>query len=276
MNYIQKKRILTFIKYTFLMVMAIIVLFPYIWMIISSFKSSSEVFDKSVIFPAEWIWQNYPNAMKSAPFGRFFINSIITSGIIIVAQLLTCSLAAFAFAKMRFRFKNAIFFVFLCSMMIPAETTTISNFVTVFNLKLTNTYMGITIVSLTSVFGIFLLRQYFMTIPDALIEAAKIDGCTDFAVFRKIFLPLAGGALATVGMFAFINSWNSYMWPMIVTSDPMMRTVQTGIRYIIDPERGIEWALVMAASTVIILPVMIIFVFLQKYFIQGITKSGIK
>lgn len=256
--------------------MAIVVLFPYIWMIISSFKSYSEVFDKSVIFPERWIWENYPNAMKAAPFGRFFINSAITSAMIITAQLLTCSLAAFAFAKMQFRFKNAIFFVFLCSMMIPAETTTIANFVTVFNLKLTNTYMGITIVSLTSVFGIFLLRQYFMTIPDALIEAARIDGCTDFAVFRRIFLPLAGGALATVGMFAFINSWNSYMWPMIVTSNPMMRTVQTGLRYIIDPERGIEWALVMAASTVIIMPVMIIFVFLQKYFIQGITKSGLK
>lgn len=276
MTYTQKRKLLIALKYIFLTAMAIVVLFPYIWMIISSFKSYSEVFDKSVIFPERWIWENYPNAMKAAPFGRFFINSAITSAMIITAQLLTCSLAAFAFAKMQFRFKNAIFFVFLCSMMIPAETTTIANFVTVFNLKLTNTYMGITIVSLTSVFGIFLLRQYFMTIPDALIEAARIDGCTDFAVFRRIFLPLAGGALATVGMFAFINSWNSYMWPMIVTSNPMMRTVQTGLRYIIDPERGIEWALVMAASTVIIMPVMIIFVFLQKYFIQGITKSGLK
>lgn len=271
-----RKKIKKIIRYVCLTCAAILVLFPYAWMFISSFKSQQEVFDKHTVFPSVWMIQNYSEALQMAPFGRFFINSIVTSAIIIAAQVFTCSLASYAFAKVEFRFKKAYFFVFISSMMIPAETTTISNFITAYNLKITNTYIGLVITSLTSVFGIFLLRQFFMTIPDALIEAAKIDGCNELKVFSRICLPLSKSGIATISMFAFINSWNSYMWPMIVTSNPKMRTVQTGLSYLINPEQGTDWAKVMAASVVIILPVMVLFVFLQRYFIQGITKTGLK
>lgn len=269
-------KIVNAIKHIALTLMAFVVSFPYIWMFISSFKADNEVFDKSTFFPKEWLFENYVNAMKRAPFDLFFLNTVLTSAIIVAAQLVTCSLAAYAFAKMDFRGKKTLFMVFMASMMIPGEATIISNFITVHQMGLINTYFGLVITSLTSVFGIFLLRQFFKTVPDALLDSARIDGCSDFRIFISILLPLAKSALATVAIFAFINSWNNYMWPLIVTNSNEMRTVQIGLRYMVDPDLGPDWPEIMAASTVIIIPVMAVFVFLQKYFVQGITKTGIK
>lgn len=272
----KKSGTLVVIKYILISIFAFIVAMPYIWMIISSFKSGNEVFNKNILFPTVWHFENYPNAMKMAPFGTFFKNSFILAFIAMGAQIVTCSLAAFGFAKINFKLKNVLFMIFLSSMMIPSEATIVSNFLMINTLGLMNTYLGISIVSMTSVFGIFLLRQFFLGIPDSLTEAAHIDGCNDLYIFLRIFLPLSKGAIATIAIFAFINSWNSFMWPLTVTNDTAMRTVQVGIRYMVDPDLGTKWPELMAASTVIVLPMLVLFIFLQKYFVEGISKTGIK
>lgn len=274
----SKKRttISSSLRMLFLVLIAFTIAVPYIWMILSSFREGQDVFVKGSWIPDTWRWQNYPEAMEMAPFGRFFINSIITSLLTVMAQLITCPMAAFAFAKLNFRSKNILFTIFLCTMMVPSESTIIANYLTMASFHLTNTYFAIIAPSLTSMFAIFLLRQFFMTIPDALIDAARIDGAGTFQIFTRILLPLAGSAIATIVIFGFVGSWNAYLWPTLVTSDTEMRTVQTGLRYMVDPDLGSEWPKILAASTVIILPVMALFVSLQKYFVQGITKVGLK
>ena len=264
------------LRMLFLVLIAFTIAVPYIWMILSSFREGQDIFVKGSWIPDTWRWQNYPEAMEMAPFGRFFINSIITSLLTVMAQLITCPMAAFAFAKLNFRSKNILFTIFLCTMMVPSESTIIANYLTMASCHLTNTYFAIIAPSLTSMFAIFLLRQFFMTIPDALIDAARIDGAGTFQIFTRILLPLAGSAIATIVIFGFVGSWNAYLWPTLVTSDTEMRTVQTGLRYMVDPDLGSEWPKILAASTVIILPVMALFVSLQKYFVQGITKVGLK
>lgn len=274
----SKKRttISSSLRMLFLVLIAFTIAVPYIWMILSSFREGQDIFVKGSWIPDTWRWQNYPEAMEMAPFGRFFINSIITSLLTVMAQLITCPMAAFAFAKLNFRSKNILFTIFLCTMMVPSESTIIANYLTMASFHLTNTYFAIIAPSLTSMFAIFLLRQFFMTIPDALIDAARIDGSGTFQIFTRILLPLAGSAIATIVIFGFVGSWNAYLWPTLVTSDTEMRTVQTGLRYMVDPDLGSEWPKILAASTVIILPVMALFVSLQKYFVQGITKVGLK
>lgn len=274
----SKKRttISSSLRMLFLVLIAFTIAVPYIWMILSSFREGQDIFVKGSWIPDTWRWQNYPEAMEMAPFGLFFINSIITSLLTVMAQLITCPMAAFAFAKLNFRSKNILFTIFLCTMMVPSESTIIANYLTMASFHLTNTYFAIIAPSLTSMFAIFLLRQFFMTIPDALIDAARIDGAGTFQIFTRILLPLAGSAIATIVIFGFVGSWNAYLWPTLVTSDTEMRTVQTGLRYMVDPDLGSEWPKILAASTVIILPVMALFVSLQKYFVQGITKVGLK
>lgn len=266
----------TIIKYTALTLIAAIIAFPYVWMVLSSFREGSEVFVKGSWFPKKLRFANYPDAMAMAPFDRFFINSALTSLLAVCAQLITCPLAAFSFAKLEFKSKRLLFTLFLCTMMIPSESTIISNYLTIASLNLTDTYFAIIAPSLTSMFAIFLLRQFYKSIPDALLEAARIDGARTLQLFYKVMLPLSMNALATIVIFGFVNSWNAYLWPTLVTSRTEMRTVQTGLRYMVNPDLGNDWPKIMAASTVIILPILALFVGLQKYFVQGITKVGLK
>lgn len=263
-------------KYVLLTLVAAIIAFPYIWMILSSFREGSEVFVKGSWLPTTWHFENYPLALKMAPFDRFFLNSLFTSVLTVIAQLITCPLAAFAFAKLEFKSKKFLFTIFLCTMMVPSESTIISNYLTMSSLNLTNTYFAIIAPSLTSMFAIFLLRQFFKTIPDSLLEAAQIDGANTLQLLCKIVLPMAKSAMVTIIIFAFVTSWNTYLWPTLVTTSTEMRTVQTGLRYMINPDLGTEWPKIMAASTVIIMPMIVLFVSLQKYFVQGITKVGLK
>ena len=263
-------------KYGFLTLVAIVIAFPYVWMILSSFREGSEIFIKGSWLPSTWHFSNYVEAMQMAPFDRFFLNSVVTSLLTVLSQLVTCPLAAFAFAKLNFKSKKILFNLFLCTMMVPSESTIISNSLTMAALNLTDTYLAIIAPSLTSMFAIFLLRQFYKSIPDALLEASRIDGANTMQVFLRVVMPLSKNALATVTIFAFINSWNAYLWPTLVTTRTEMRTVQTGLRYMINPDLGNEWPKIMAASTVIILPILFLFICLQKYFVQGITKVGLK
>ncbi|MEF9880708.1 MAG: carbohydrate ABC transporter permease, partial [Clostridia bacterium] len=220
--------------------------------------------------------ENYTLALSRARFDIYFANSIFMALVSVGAQLITGSMAAYAFAKVKFRLIKPLFLIFLCSMMIPMEATIISNYLTISAVGLMDTFFSVVCTSLVSVFGVFLLRQFYMTIPDALLEAAKIDGAGEIQVFVRIILPLGKSAMATIAIMGFISSWNSYLWPLIITNSMELRTVQTGLRALMTLDQGVEWNELMAMSTLVTIPVIALFVFLQKYFVQGVTKVGIK
>mgnify|MGYP000847857708 FL=1 len=259
-----------------LAVISLIVVFPFFWMIICSFKSSSEVLSKNSFWPSVWHVENYALAWGRARFDIYFRNSTLMALASVAGQLITSSMAAYAFAKLKFKLNKPLFMVFLCSMMIPLEATIVSNYLTLSAMGLMDTFFAVISTSIVSVFGVFLLRQFYMTIPDALLEAARIDGASEVQSFVRIILPLGKSAMATIAIIGFIGSWNSYLWPLIITNSMELRTVQTGLRAMMTLDVGVEWQQLMAMSTLITVPTIILFVALQKYFVQGITKVGIK
>ena len=245
-------------------------------MVLCSFKSASEVLNKNVFWPTTWHPENYVLAWQSARFDIYFANSFLMAVVSVLAQILTGSMAAYAFAKLKFKLSKPLFFVFLCSMMIPQEATIISNYLTISAWGLMDTFFAVVCTSVVSVFGVFLLRQFYMTIPDVLMEAATIDGASEVQVFTRIVLPLGKSAMATIAIIGFIGSWNSYLWPLIITNSMELRTVQTGLRAMMMMEDGVEWNRLMAMSAMVTVPTLVLFVALQKYFVQGITKVGLK
>ena len=259
-----------------LAVISLIVVFPFFWMIICSFKSSSEVLSKNSFWPSVWHVENYALAWGRARFDIYFRNSTLMALASVAGQLITSSMAAYAFAKLKFKLSKPLFMVFLCSMMIALEATIVSNYLTLSAMGLMDTFFAVISTSIVSVFGVFLLRQFYMTIPDALLEAARIDGASEVQSFVRIILPLGKSAMATIAIIGFIGSWNSYLWPLIITNSMELRTVQTGLRAMMTLDVGVEWQQLMAMSTLITVPTIILFVALQKYFVQGITKVGIK
>lgn len=264
------------IRIALLMMISVIVIFPFFWMVLCSFKSASEVLNKNVFWPTSWHPENYVLAWQSARFDIYFANSLLMALVSVLAQMLTSSMAAYAFAKLEFKLNKPLFFLFLCSMMIPQEATIISNYLTISALGLMDTFFAVVCTSVVSVFGVFLLRQFYLTIPDVLLEAAKIDGANEVQVFLRIILPLGKSAMATIAIIGFIGSWNSYLWPLIITNSMELRTVQTGLQAMIMMEDGVEWNRLMAMSTMVTVPTLVLFVILQKYFVQGITKVGLK
>ncbi len=209
------------------------------------------------------------------PFGRFYLNSLIVSTAITIAQLVTCSLGAFAFARLRFPGKDALFLLYLATMMVPFEVTLIPNFVIVRELGWIDSYWALIGPLVFSAYGTFLLRQYFKTIPSELDDAARIDGAGFLTVYWRIYIPLSGPALATLAVFVFLYSWNTLLWPLVVTNSIDMRTVPFGLALFFGRDQ-VQWHLLMAASTVAIVPTMIVFLAAQKYFVRGITMTGIK
>lgn len=259
-----------------LTLISLLMIFPIFWMISGSLKAPHEVMNKDVFWPAKPYWENYAIAWKSAPFGQYFKNSILMATTVVICQVLTGSLAGYAFAKLPFKLSKPIFFLFLCSMMIPSEATIVSNFLTLAALRLTNTFFSVIVISLVSMFSVFLFRQFYKTIDNALLEAAYIDGAGDLRVYWSIILPLSKSAIATVAIIGFIGNWNSYMWPKVVATKESLRTVQTGLRMLMQSDFGDDWGSIMAAATLITMPMILFFVCLQRYFVQGITKVGLK
>lgn len=254
-------------------------IFPFLWMISTSFKDSIEIIKNPYSFlPQGFKWQNYVKAWNAQPFGRYFINTIGTSVVTTAGQLLTSALAAYAFAFFHFPFKTVLFFIFLGTMMIPQQALLIPNYVILARLGWCSgpsTYLGLVVPWLASVFGIFLLRQFFMTLPRDLYEAARIDGCTKLGFFFRILLPLSVPSLVTVGIFTFLGTWNSFLWALMVASEKDYYTLQVGLSYFAS-DSGTEWHLLMAAATFSILPLVIIYLMAQKHFIEGIARTGMK
>lgn len=265
-----------FIIYTVLILGCIVTIIPFIWMISTSLKPLSEVFKMPPsLIPSEFRIENYIEVSKTIPIIRYFINSLIVTTIITIGTLITTILAAFAFTKFEFWGKEIIFSILIGTMMVPSEVMLIPNYITIAKMKLINTYMGLTLPWIASVFSIFLLRQFFLTVPKSLYYAAKIDGCNDFQFLWRIMVPVCKPALVTIALLRIVNSWNEFIWPLIATNIPQMRTLPVGIMNFTSEAFG-SYHLMMAASTIVILPIIIIYIFTQKHIIAGITKSGIK
>jgi multiple sugar transport system permease protein len=257
---------------------ALIMLIPFIWMVSTSFKTIDQVFT----FPPNWIpnpfiWDNYPRAFTSVPFARWFLNSLQIAVLVTMGQLFTCSLAGFTFARMRFPGRDPLFLVYLGTMMIPAHVTIIPIFVTMNWLKLVDTPWSLILPGLTSAWGTFLFRQYFLTLPSELEDAAKIDGCGFFRIYGQISLPLAKPVLATLAVFTFMGSWNDFLGPLIFLQSKDQKTLTIGLLQFRAEFQGLaNWPVMMAGIVISTLPILIAFVIGQKYFVRGLALTGIK
>ncbi len=260
-----------------LLVSALLMIFPFYWMVATAFKSNveSQAYPPT-LFPNEWHPENFVNVLDQAPFGRYFFNTAFVAIWWVAGVLVVSSLAAYAFARMEFFGKNLVFMVFLATLMIPAEATLIPNFVIVTKwLGWYNTYQAQFVPFLGNVFAIFLLRQFFMGVPKELEDAALIDGASPFRFLWSVVVPLSTPALITVGLLNFLAAWNAFLWPLLVTRSPDMRPIQFGLS-VFSGEAGVRYADLMAASTLVVLPTVIVFLVAQRYFVEGIARTGLK
>jgi multiple sugar transport system permease protein len=254
---------------------SVVMLVPFAWMLSTSLKEQGDVF----IYPPQWIpqpvqWQNYQETVTVMPFGRFYLNSAIQAVSVTILQLLTASLAAFAFARLRFRGRDALFLLYLATMMIPFPVTMIPNFVIMRYLNWIDTFRALILPPAFSAFSTFLLRQYFLSIPVEMDDAARVDGASSFRIWWQIILPLSGPALATLAIFTFLGQWNNFLWPLVVTNSEKMRTLPVGLATF-QGQYSIQWNLLMAGSVIAVLPILVIYIVGQKWFVRGITLTGL-
>lgn len=275
-SYVVRQRAYRALLYVLMFLGCAIMLLPFFWMLTTSLKTELG----AMRMPPQWIppqlhWENYAQAWNTAPFGRYFFNSFFVSITSTVGEVLTTILAAYAFAKMRFFGKNVLFAILLGTLMIPGEMLLVPNYVTLVKWGWFDHYEALIIPWIVSVFGIFLLRQFFRSIPDELWDAARIDGCPRRRYLWRVVVPLSKPAILTVALFKFLGSWNAYQWVLIMTNSEEMRTVPVGLT-MFSSDIGTAYHLLMAASVMAIVPILILFFFTQKQFIQGIARTGIK
>jgi multiple sugar transport system permease protein len=259
---------------TVLAILAGACLIPFVWMVLTGLKPDSEVMSN----PPTWIpsvfkWSNFARAFSAFPFARFLANTLWVAVAATGLQMITSTLAAYAFARLRFRGRNLLFLVYLGTLMIPQQVTIVPLFLLMRDLGWVNTFNALILPGAFNAFGVFLLRQFFLTIPQELEEAAVMDGAVRLRILCQIIVPLSGPALATLAVFTFVREWNAFLWPLIVTSSPEMRVVSVGLTLFMG-QYGTEWNLLMAAATVTVLPTIAVFVLAQRYFVQGIALSG--
>ncbi|OGS21674.1 MAG: sugar ABC transporter permease [Elusimicrobia bacterium RIFOXYA2_FULL_39_19] len=264
------------VMYTFMILLGLTMIAPFIWMLSTSLKEPANVF----IFPPKWIpnpivFENYAHAWQAAPFGRFFLNSIFISACLTFGSLLTGSMAGYAFARLEFPGRDKLFLTYLGTMMIPGQVTMIPVFILLKNIGWIDTYKALIIPGIFHAGGAFFFRQFFLAIPKELEEAATIDGCSHVGIYWRIILPLSKPALATLGTFTFLGAWNDFMWPLIVLNSPEKMTLPVGLAYFTG-QYTTDWPLLMAGSMIILLPVILLYIFNQRFFVKGIVMSGMK
>ena len=264
--------------YLFLAVMALIVLFPFYWMIISSLKELAEYrLNVPTLWPQKMMFFNYVTAFETADLSRLFLNTAYVGIVSTILSLIITVLSAFAFARLEFKGKDAMFAALLATMMIPGELFTITNYATVTQLGWMNTYTVLIVPFLVSVFYIYLLRQNFMQIPNELYLAAKVDGCGDLKYLWKVMIPLALPTLISITILKMMGAWNSYVWPRLVANDEAHRLITNGLRNAFTATTGdVNYPVQMAAVAIVSAPLFLVFVFLRKYIMKGVSRSGIK
>ncbi len=255
---------------------AIMMVFPFIWMILTSFKTMAEsTAAPPVIIPSSFSLANYKEALTNLPFLTFFWNTLFVALAKMLGQLLLCSLAAYAFARIDFPGRNVIFLLFLSVLMIPYQIFIIPQYLIMLDLGWLNSIKALFVPGLFSAFGTFLLRQFFMTLPKEIEEAATLDGCNHLRIYGQIMLPMIVPGLVAVGIFTILSSWNDLLWPLIVNNSPEKLTLAAGLAFL-RGEHLTNYPVLMAGSLMAVLPMILMFVFLQKYFIEGIALTGIK
>ncbi|MGL4345414.1 MAG: carbohydrate ABC transporter permease [Cellulosilyticaceae bacterium] len=264
------------LKYFLLIVFAIVTLFPFYWMIASSLKSNFEVIQTPpTLIPEQWMFGNYAKALAMAPFARYFINTLLVTALSIVTTVIVAILSAFAFSHLQFKGRDLIFSLFLASMMIPGEVLIITNFKTISQLGWIDTYQALFVPYMANVLYIYMLREFFLKIPKQLYYAAKVDGANDWKFLWQIMVPMAKGSIITICILVGINSWNAFLWPLLVTNSKEMRLLSNGLTAF-QSDAGNQYELLMAASTIITMPIVVVYMFLHKKIMNGISVGGVK
>lgn len=264
--------------FALLTIVAIILGLPFFWMIITALKPVQEV----IIYPPSWLPQeirleNFVDAWNAAPFGRFYINSIVTGVATTILQVVFAAFMAYAFVFIRFPAKRLLFLLVLATMMVPLEMKLVPNYILLANLDWINTYWALIIPPAAHAFPVFVLEQQFRTLPRDLIDAAKVDGASHFQILVRIVTPISRPLLAAVGLVSFVGRWNDYLWPLIVTNEVTMRTLPIGLAYLKETQEGSNrWNLLMAGTIFVIVPILILFIMTQKQFVEGITRGAVK
>ncbi len=273
---IKKQHLKRFLLYAIAISVTAIMILPFLWMLSASLKLTSDVF----VFPIQWIpkdpvWQNYVDIWKKIPLALFVFNTTKLTVIVTVLQLFTSSFAAYAFAKLKFPYRNTLFLAYIATIAMPWQVYMVPQFLLMRELGLNNTHLALICLQAFTAFGVFLMKQFYSSIPDELCEAARIDGMNEYQIWRRIMLPLSLPALSTLTIFTFVTTWNDFLGPMIYLTRTELKTIQIGLRMFIS-EFSAEYGLIMAASVVSLIPVLIVFLSLQKFFVEGVASKGLK
>jgi multiple sugar transport system permease protein len=263
--------------YALLFLGLILVVGPFLWMALGSLKTQAELLK----IPPTWLPEaptlgNYERLIGRLDFPRYFMNSGVFAGLVTIGNLIFCSMVGYALAKMRFAGRDKIFLLVLATLMVPGSVTLVPLYVLLSNMGLVNTMAGLVLPLLAGPFGVFLMRQFMLGIPDELIEAGRIDGASEFRIFWQVVMPIATPALATLGILTFLGAWNAFLWPLVIATDEDMYTLPVALATFATGQYQADHGLLMAGSVVIVLPILIVFILLQRYFTEGIATTGIK
>ncbi|HKI56706.1 MAG TPA: carbohydrate ABC transporter permease [Trueperaceae bacterium] len=264
----------TVVAYVLLAVGSVAMFFPFVWMVLSAFKPIREIFQLTLL-PHAWTWANFRQVLFHTSFPRWFLNSLVVAGISTVSVLFFCSLVGYTLTRLRFPGRSVLFVIILSTLMVPTEMLVIPWYVMSTQYHWVNTYWGLAFPGLIPAFGVFLMRQFFQTLPRDLFDAGRVDGVSEFGLFWRIGLPLVRPGLAALGIFNFVGNWNAFLWPLIIAKSPAMRTVPVGMA-LFSGEASTQWNLIMAASSLAIVPVLLVFFIFQRQIIEGVVLTGVK
>ncbi|KAF0196316.1 MAG: binding-protein-dependent transport system inner membrane protein [Bacillota bacterium] len=271
---ISRRKIVQAVIYALLIIGSIVMLFPFVWMLSTSFKLPSEVYDLNIV-PKTFTLDNYRTVLTSNMFGRWFVNSLLIAVISTVTTVFFASMVGYAFAKKKFPGQNFFFLMILSSLMVPVEMLIIPWYITAVKYGWTDSYWGIMFPGLITAFGVFLMKQFMEGVPTDMLDAARIDGMSELGIWWHIAMPQVRSALAALGIFTFLGTWNAFLWPVIIIDSPHMRTLPVGIS-LFATENAANWHLSMTAAAIALIPVLVVFAIFQKHIIEGITITGMK
>lgn len=273
----QRRPLVTTLMYATLTVALVAVIAPFVWMLLGSFKSEGELRQVPPTFlPANGSLDNYAELLSRMKFGTFFVNSAVVAVVVTAANLIFCSMLGYALAMLNFRGKKALFGLVMGTLMIPGVVTFVPLFVLVANIGLINTLPGLMLPFLVTPFGVFLMRQYISSLPRDLLDAGRVDGAGELTIFARIILPLLGPALATLGILTFLGSWNNFLWPLVVAQSESHYTLPVALALYSTGQNASQYGLMLAGATIVVLPVLVVFLLFQRRFIEGIASTGIK
>jgi multiple sugar transport system permease protein len=272
----KSSAMLAVLKYAAMSLLAVTILYPFLWLLFTSFKPEQQIITFPPTFlPGSVTLYSYESIWSRIPFLRYYFNSVVFAGFVTLSSLILDSMAGYAFARLQFKHKNAFFWLILCTMMIPFQVVMIPLYIEEFHLGLIDKHLGLILPRACDAFGIFMMRQFFVGLPVDLEEAGRIDGCSEFRIFRSIMLPLCKPVFATLGIFIFLGNWNDLLYPMILTTSEGMKTLQAGIAQFMG-KFTVEFGVLMAGACLVIAPILVAYMIAQKYFIEGIAMSGLK